>query len=307
MEKEEDGGTPTRRVTEEIHHGSRHRGNDAHIRLISQVAEWIQTERRRLALRRLPPAAAVNGEAGGPVPTEAAASSGESHGSNVLSGHHGGGDGSAGSTGSRGLRGSVGSVGSVGSDALDKLEQILSYALGPTRSRGLRAALRPRLARKLSTAASAAGGRPKLPTAPLLRRASTAGGGGGGGDVVDGDILVPECDAMLDHTRTLGGSTGAGSAGYESAREKEWTRFKEEIVRLAHTLGLKGWRRIPLDRGGEIEVERLSGALTNAVYVVSPPRDFYYEAAAAPSRANDSVSHPLPKKRPAYVLPSSSS
>lgn len=48
--------------------------------------------------------------------------------------------------------------------------------------------------------------------------------------------------------------------------------FGKEIVRLAHTLRLKGWRQVPLEYGGEIDVERLSGALTNAVYVVSPPR-----------------------------------
>ncbi len=45
----------------------------------------------------------------------------------------------------------------------------------------------------------------------------------------------------------------------------------KEIVRLAHTLRLKGWRQISLENGGDIDVERLSGALTNAVYVVSPP------------------------------------
>jgi choline kinase len=38
-------------------------------------------------------------------------------------------------------------------------------------------------------------------------------------------------------------------------------------------LKLKGWRRVPLDQSSEIEVERLSGALTNAVYVVSPPKN----------------------------------
>ena len=47
---------------------------------------------------------------------------------------------------------------------------------------------------------------------------------------------------------------------------------KKEIVRLAQTLRLKGWRQVPIEYGGEIEVERLSGALTNAVYVVSPPK-----------------------------------
>ena len=54
---------------------------------------------------------------------------------------------------------------------------------------------------------------------------------------------------------------------------KAWVSFKNEIIRLAHTLRLKGWRRVALDSGESISVERLSGALTNAVYVVSPPDD----------------------------------
>jgi len=49
--------------------------------------------------------------------------------------------------------------------------------------------------------------------------------------------------------------------------------FKNEIIRIAHTLKLKGWRRVPLGGGETISVERLSGALTNAVYVVSPPSE----------------------------------
>ncbi|APA12071.1 hypothetical protein sscle_08g068410 [Sclerotinia sclerotiorum 1980 UF-70] len=96
----------------------------------------------------------------------------------------------------------------------------------------------------------------------------------------DEDIVVPSCDVILDNSKTLAYSGGAGSSmetttlSNSKRAEKErkaWIQFKNEIVRLAHTLRLKGWRRVPLDRGAEIEVERLSGALTNAVYVVSPP------------------------------------
>jgi len=95
----------------------------------------------------------------------------------------------------------------------------------------------------------------------------------------DGDVLVPSCDATLDNSKTLnyaGGKAAADDGGAISSRrdEKEknaWLLFKNEIIRLAHTLRLKGWRRVPLDGGDIISVERLSGALTNAVYVVSPP------------------------------------
>ncbi|KAK4237384.1 kinase-like domain-containing protein [Achaetomium macrosporum] len=95
----------------------------------------------------------------------------------------------------------------------------------------------------------------------------------------DGDIVVPSCEAFLDNSKTLsytGGKAAAGDSASISGRREEkekqnWLTFKNEIIRLAHTLRLKGWRQVPLDSGESISVERLSGALTNAVYVVSPP------------------------------------
>ncbi|KAL2158428.1 hypothetical protein VTH06DRAFT_4476 [Thermothelomyces fergusii] len=97
----------------------------------------------------------------------------------------------------------------------------------------------------------------------------------------DDDIVVPSCDAFLDNSKTLaysGGEAGADDGASVSSRKEEkerkhWIAFKNEIIRLAHTLRLKGWRRVPLDSGETISVERISGALTNAVYVVSPPSE----------------------------------
>jgi choline kinase len=99
----------------------------------------------------------------------------------------------------------------------------------------------------------------------------------------DGDVLVPSCDVVLDNSKTMSYTGGLEGSSRETVTlstskraEKErnaWLAFKGEILRLAHTLRLKGWRRVPLERGGDIEVERLSGALTNAVYVVSPPAE----------------------------------
>jgi choline kinase len=96
------------------------------------------------------------------------------------------------------------------------------------------------------------------------------------------DAVVPSVDAVLDNTKTLsytGGAVSSDEVVRESelqtrrAKDKEhWLTFKTEIVRLTHTLGLKGWRRVPMESSGDIEVTRLSGALTNAVYVVIPPR-----------------------------------
>lgn len=70
----------------------------------------------------------------------------------------------------------------------------------------------------------------------------------------DGDVVVPECEVTLDTPEKIG-----------------WDGFKEEVLKLAHTLRCKGWRRIALERFKELEINRISGALTNAVYMVSPP------------------------------------
>ncbi|KAI1433571.1 kinase-like protein [Xylaria sp. CBS 124048] len=101
-------------------------------------------------------------------------------------------------------------------------------------------------------------------------------------DFYDGDVLVPSCDGVLDNSKALS-YTGGDAANEDTASalkrtsEKEyqaWLTFKSEIIRLTHTLKLKGWRRVPLSDGHAISVERLSGALTNAVYVVTPPAEF---------------------------------
>ncbi|KAK3624348.1 hypothetical protein LTR56_021066 [Elasticomyces elasticus] len=101
-------------------------------------------------------------------------------------------------------------------------------------------------------------------------------------DYFDGEVLVPSSDAVLDNSKTLAYTGGASddsdvSSGDELTRTASyrdhdaWGRFKLEIVRLTHTLHLKGWRKVPMDMCNSITVQRLSGALTNAVYVVSPP------------------------------------
>ncbi|KAG6074833.1 hypothetical protein E4U15_005937 [Claviceps sp. LM218 group G6] len=97
-------------------------------------------------------------------------------------------------------------------------------------------------------------------------------------DYVDGDAIVPSCDAWLDNSKTLSYTGGAASTDdlLSCQLDKDsdaWLVFKNEIIRIAHTLRLKGWRRISLGSGDLIDVERLSGALTNAVYVVTPPKN----------------------------------
>lgn len=97
-----------------------------------------------------------------------------------------------------------------------------------------------------------------------------------------GDVLVPSCDATLDNSKTMAYSGGASDTNGDTSDEEgdrivkdkdAWAKFKFEIVRLTHTLRLKGWRRVPMKLSDKIEVQRLSGALTNAVYVVTPPSE----------------------------------
>ena len=99
----------------------------------------------------------------------------------------------------------------------------------------------------------------------------------------DGEGVVNSCDVVLDNSKTMSYGGGAAESSSEtttlrsSKREekerKSWLSFKTEILKITHTLKLKHWRKLPLECGGDIEVKRLSGALTNAVYVVSPPSE----------------------------------
>ena len=126
-------------------------------------------------------------------------------------------------------------------------------------------------------------------------------------DYQDGEAHVPNCDATLDNTKTLKylgnwsmSQTNLLNTSKVNAEELEaWWTFKLDILRLAHTLKLKGWRQIPLGSSQDVKVERLSGALTNAVYVVSPPKD----VASLPQHNRPSRRASLqPARRPKYDL-----
>ena len=81
------------------------------------------------------------------------------------------------------------------------------------------------------------------------------------------EVLVPNVEANLDNSKTLaytGGSDedSTSDKANDKAKKKDvkhWTTFKKDILRLTHTLRLNGWRRIPMEQGGELEVSRLSG------------------------------------------------
>lgn len=117
----------------------------------------------------------------------------------------------------------------------------------------------------------------------------------------DADLLVPHVEAFLDNSKTMSYSAGAASDSDSKATSKKkerenWFQFKQEIVRLTHTLRLKGWRRIPIESGGDIEVKRLSGALTNAVYVVTPPQKL------SQPESVDGKTLKSPRRRPTELL-----
>lgn len=117
----------------------------------------------------------------------------------------------------------------------------------------------------------------------------------------DGELLVTSVEATLDNSKAMayaGGRTDGDMDSIGSPRDKQnWIDFKCEIVRLTHTLKLKRWKRVPIAQGGDISVERLSGALTNAVYVVSPPKRL-----RDPSPSNDSNTSLVAKKPPPKLL-----
>ncbi|KAJ9661911.1 hypothetical protein H2198_001663 [Neophaeococcomyces mojaviensis] len=151
--------------------------------------------------------------------------------------------------------------------SLDKLERILAkYAVSSLSSTS---ALQHRQSSNISRRGSVAR---KLLRSPFISAMTSDT------DAGDAVAVVPHVEASLDNTKTLSYSGGAAvdSADTDSSKPKDqkyWEVFKQDILRLTHTLGLRGWRRLPLEHGGTLHVERLSGALTNAVYVVKPPKD----------------------------------
>lgn len=230
----------------------RHRINRASEKLVTQIAEWLQREKAkkenrrspRVPRRKSPPATP-------PTPDSTAPPEVPSTGRNRAA-----------------------SLESDSSEvSLDRLQRILDDSMAAL---GLNTHQLPHVSPRL-------GRRHSKRSMSYKSLSQLAKGASSDTEYYDGDVLVPSCDGFLDNSKSLsytGGKSGAGADDNASlssrAQEKErqaWIAFKNEIIRLAHTLRLKGWRRVPLESGDRISVERLSGALTNAVYVVSPPED----------------------------------
>jgi choline kinase len=237
----------------------RHHHHSKHDRLLSQVAEWLQAEKAKHAARK----ATKHSTSTATLPDERDGAtlrpSSQSSDSSTLS--------------------------------LEKLQRILEnnmseFVPSPSAS--------PMLGAQRSSNASR-----RSHSKTLMRTASSDT------EYYDGDVIVPSCDVVLDNSKTLSYTGGAvlsasdanlvGTSKRAEKERKAWSTFKEEILKLAHTLRLKGWRRIPLENGDDIEVERLSGALTNAVYVVSPPKKL-------PLPKSGSEAGSVPKTPPSRVL-----
>lgn len=248
------------------HHSRHHRNKQ----LISQITEWLQNEKARRANRRL---MKDTGHSKVANATDAGKSLVDKVHSGVSLQH-------------KKHRRRHPSEQSEGSLALQKLEQILENAIS------LNDEASPTEDRKGSIYRKRSG-------KTLYRRKSTTHSSDT--EYQEYDILVPSVEAVLDNSQTLKyareaseSTTSLTNQEKRSRKEEEaWIQFKNEIVRLAHTLRLKGWRRIGLDQGAHIRVERLSGALTNSVYVVSPPQDLEEISAKA---ADSTVS--IPSKNP---------
>ena len=178
--------------------------------------------------------------------------------------------------------------------SLDRLQRILDDSMS---SMGLSSvpSLKPLVGKKPSGRL-----RKGHPTPYQLNKAASSDT-----DYYEGEAIVPTCEAVLDNSKAMGYSGGLSttedppspSMNKKEAKSREgWTIFKNEVVRLAHTLRLKGWRSVPLEGGDKISVERISGAMTNAVYVISPPR----ESELVP--VTTGTERPASKKTPKKIL-----
>ncbi|KHO01384.1 Protein kinase-like domain protein [Metarhizium album ARSEF 1941] len=230
-------GSPALRPDDDSAHSSGHNHSQRHQyyaeKLLAQVSDWLEHEKRKKTASRKP---ISRRQSKSPPDRDR-------------------------STLATPARDRSDSVDSQSSDvSFEKLEHILQDSLA---SLGLSSI--PQHPPKLSR-------RRRANSKPSLNRTASSDT-----DYLDGDAIVPSCDAWLDNSKTMSYTGGVASEndtpGGQAYENDPWLTFKNDIIRIAHTLKLKGWRRIPLNSGDTITVERLSGALTNAVYVVTPPVD----------------------------------
>src|SRR5690606_38444816 len=129
--------------------------------------------------------------------------------------------------------------------SLDRLQRILEDSMA---TMGLTAIPAATLSLRRRSSAKLRKGQPRL--LPGKGSASDT-------DSPEVDVVVPTCEAVLDNTRTLryppdfanaeDPPISPASLGKRDARARQaWVGFKNEVIRLAHTLRLRGWRSVPL-------------------------------------------------------------
>ena len=242
--------------------------------IISQVRHWLHEEKARKATRQHKTRDGASKLSNALDTVSVLAERSQGHGLPHRKGHHR----------------RTSSASSDGTLALERLEQILATGMDLPQDPTQEERPRPYCSRKASR---------------LLRRQSTIALSDS--EYHDSEPHVPSADVVLDNSKVCGYSGGGATSqtslpDLRKSAKKEaeaWLHFKYEIVRLSHTLKLTRWRRVPLERSGDIEVERLSGALTNAVYVVSPPVDLPQEV--SDPRGSTSSVVAATKPPPPYV------
>lgn len=227
-------------------------GQKSHVTFMRQVLDWVKDEKQRQRDRatkreakkaerksqRSPPQEQAHqvAEVGGVAIPERKLEAGEANYKNLAGTE----------TKESGSPESTTSVVGASTDSLNRLEQIaragLAASSSSVRLAGLPTGTHKMLSRKPSKKALHPRSRPS--TSYSSDTDANA----------EGDVLVPGCEVVLGLPEKIG-----------------WDGFKEEVLKLAHTLRCKGWRRVALERYKELEISRISGALTNAVYMVSPP------------------------------------
>lgn len=68
--------------------------------------------------------------------------------------------------------------------------------------------------------------------------------------------------------------------------------FRQDVIRLIHRLRIPGWSPVTIDMAMELDMTRISGALTNSVYSVKPPR--YVKEMIKQEHAGRPYHHRLP-------------
>lgn len=242
-------------------------------RIISQVADWLDGEKLKRAIRRR---TKTKGHGKAPQGADHTKPLGES-----LS--------------SKDCRDSIGESVDVSDPelALDELEQILSSAL-KINEQG------PMITAEDQSCPQTTRQKPRRRTSKLLARKKSASAASDS-DARDEEV-VPSAEVTLENSRISRSFAGEdipqmdriSSQGRNADEDEAWADFKTDVVRLTHTLRIAGWRRVAIGQGPEIQVSRLCGALTNAVYVVSPPKVLHQTSVSR----SDSNTQPMFKKSP---------